>query len=273
MSKDNYSCYLANTSMEALSDNSFAYDIGASISEMRAILTTYDIDRNDITIQPVRNPLSSYYYVIDNAYRKKVKDWFWKDNSNVDISNNSQSVTKTKNVERIIDHSVDDGVSYDTALELFYTDDRYNYYFSNIISQYIIVEFDDGTKNNVKDALTAGEITISDLDKFEIQYSKTEKSVQPGANPFFNAEVLEVTEKGILVKPDDDAKETKSADKIYVSLDVISEIPVPTINTGDRVRVIYNGEIAETYPAQINNVFVIYLLGENNMVLSPTPLQ
>ena len=173
MSKDNYSCYLANTSMEAISDNSFAYDIGASISEMRAILTTYDIDRNDITIQPVRNPLSSYYYEIDNAYRKKVKDWFWKDNSNVDISNNSQSVTKTKNVERIIDHSVDDGVSYDTALELFYTDDRYNYYFSNIISQYIIVEFDDGTKNNVKDALTAGEITISDLDKFEIQYSKT----------------------------------------------------------------------------------------------------
>ena len=273
MSKDNYSCYLANTSMEAISDNSFAYDIGASISEMRAILTTYDIDRNDITIQPVRNPLSSYYYVIDNAYRKKVKDWFWKDNSNVDISNNSQSVTKTKNVERIIDHSVDDGVSYDTALELFYTDDRYNYYFSNIISQYIIVEFDDGTKNNVKDALTAGEITISDLDKFEIQYSKTEKSVQPGANPYFNAEVLEVTEKNILVKPDNDSKETKSADKIYVSLDVISEIPVPTINAGDRVRVIYNGEIAETYPAQINNVFVIYLLGENDIVLSPTPLQ
>ncbi len=273
MSKDNYSCYLANTSMEAISDNSFAYDVGASIAEMRAILTTYDIDRNDITIQPVRNPLSSYYYEIDNAYRKKVKDWFWKDNSNVDISNNSQSVTKTKNVERIIDHSVDDGVSYDTALELFYTDDRYNYYFSNIISQYIIVEFDDGTKNNVKDALIAGEITISDLDKFEIQYSKTEKSVQPGANPYFNAEVLEVTEKNILVKPDDDSKETKSADKIYVSLDVISEIPVPTINTGDRVRVIYNGEIAETYPAQINNVFVIYLLGENDMVLSPTPLQ
>lgn len=273
MSANNYSCYLANTSMEAISDNSFAYDVGASISEMRAILTAYDIDRNDITIQPVRNPLSSYYYEIDNAYRKKVKDLFWNDNSNVGISNNSQSVTKTKSIERIVDHSVDDGVSYDTALELFYTDDRYNYYFSNIISQYIIVEFDDGTKNNVKDALIAGEITISDLDKFEIQYSKTEKSVQPGANPYFNAEVLEVTEKSILVKPDDDSKETKSADKIYVSLDVISEIPVPTINAGDRVRVIYNGEIAETYPAQINNVFVIYLLGENNMVLSPTPLQ
>ena len=65
--------------------------------------------------------------------------------------------------------------------------------------------------------------------------------------------------------------QTKSADRITVSLDVISEIPVPNFNVGDRVRVIYNGEIAETYPASINKVFVIYLLGENNMVLSPTP--
>lgn len=273
MSANNYSCYLANTSTEAISDNSFAYDVGASIAEMRAILSTYDVEQKDITVQPVINPFSSYVYNIDTAYRTKVKELFWRDSSNVDVSNNSQSATKTKSIERIVDHSVDDGVSYDNAFELFYTDDKYNYYFSNIISQYIIVEFDDGTKNNVKDALTAGEITISDLDKFEIQYSKTEKSVQPGANPYFNAEVLEVTEKNILVKPDDDSKETKSADKIYVSLDVISEIPVPTINTGDRVRVIYNGEIAETYPAQINNVFVIYLLGENDMVLSPTPLQ
>ena len=77
MSKDNYSCYLANTSMEAISDNSFAYDVGATIAEMRAILTTYDIDRKDITVQPVINPLSSYYYVIDDAYRAKVKELFW----------------------------------------------------------------------------------------------------------------------------------------------------------------------------------------------------
>lgn len=77
MSKDNYSCYLANTSMEAISDNSFAYDVGATIPEMRAILTTYDIDQKDITVQPVINPLSSYGYRIDDAYRAKVKELFW----------------------------------------------------------------------------------------------------------------------------------------------------------------------------------------------------
>ena len=77
MSANNYSCYLANTSMEAISDNSFAYDVGASIAEMRAILATYDIDQKDISIHPVRNPLSSYYYEINDAYRSKVKEMFW----------------------------------------------------------------------------------------------------------------------------------------------------------------------------------------------------
>ena len=77
MSANNYSCYLANTSMEAISDNSFAYDVGASIAEMRAILTTYDIDQKDIVLHPVNNPLSSYYYEIDDAYRAMVKEKFW----------------------------------------------------------------------------------------------------------------------------------------------------------------------------------------------------
>ena len=79
MSENNYSCYLANTSMEAISDNSFAYNVGATIAEMRAILTTYDIDRKDITVQPVINPLSSYYYEINDIYIEKVKKLFWDD--------------------------------------------------------------------------------------------------------------------------------------------------------------------------------------------------
>ena len=77
MSANNYSCYLANTSMEAISDNSFAYDVGASIAEMRAILTTYDIDQKDIVLHPVNNPLSSYYYEIDDDYRARIKEMFW----------------------------------------------------------------------------------------------------------------------------------------------------------------------------------------------------
>lgn len=99
------------------------------------------------------------------------------------------------------------------------------------------------------------------------------KDVQSNTNSYFNAEVLEVNEQSILVKPDADSNEIKSADKISVSLNFISTVPVPDFEVGDRVRVIYNGEIAESYPAQINKVFVVYLLSDDGTVLSPTPIK
>lgn len=77
MAEDDYKCYLVNTAQEAISDNSFAYAGGATISEMRAILSTYDVNNEDVTIQPVINPLSSYFYEIDDIYCKYIKDLFW----------------------------------------------------------------------------------------------------------------------------------------------------------------------------------------------------
>lgn len=79
MAKNNYHCYLVNSAAEASADNSFAYEAGATIAEMRAILTTYPIDRTEITIQPVINPLSSYYYEIDDTYRARIRELFWKE--------------------------------------------------------------------------------------------------------------------------------------------------------------------------------------------------
>lgn len=77
MAENSYSCHLANTFMESASDNSSFYEVGTSIAEMRSILTTYEIDQKDITIQPITNPLSSYYYEINDAYRTKIKERFW----------------------------------------------------------------------------------------------------------------------------------------------------------------------------------------------------
>lgn len=79
-------------------------------------------------------------------------------------------------------------------------------------------------------------------------------------NPYFDAKVLEVNEKNILVEPLEGEDEFRSASQIYVSTDVISKIPVPELKKGDTVRIIYNGEIQETYPAQISKVFAIYSL-------------
>lgn len=77
MSANSYRCYLANTFLEAIADNSFVYEFGATIEEMRMILTSYGISRYDVTLHPIRNPLSSYYYEINDEYRAKIDELFW----------------------------------------------------------------------------------------------------------------------------------------------------------------------------------------------------
>ena len=61
------------------------------------------------------------------------------------------------------------------ALEEFYQDDKYKYSFPCMMSSKIIVYFNDGTQEYVRDALNKKDIEISDLDKYEIKYLKEEK--------------------------------------------------------------------------------------------------
>lgn len=86
-------------------------------------------------------------------------------------------------------------------------------------------------------------------------------------NVFFNAQVLEVKEKSIIVKPDAESDEFKSADMFSVAVNFED---IPKIKKGDKIRIVYNGKIAESYPAQISALGV-YLLGENGEVVSNTP--
>lgn len=80
MAENSYHCYLGNSSIDLLSDYGtfFIGEGGTSIEEMRKILSTYDIDKEDITIMPFTNPISSYAYVIDDEYRERIKEVFWK---------------------------------------------------------------------------------------------------------------------------------------------------------------------------------------------------
>ena len=79
MAENDYRCHLVNRSIDALTDRTFAFEFGTTIAEMRKILSTYDIKREDIVIRSVVNPLSSYYYEIDNTYRTNVEELFWKE--------------------------------------------------------------------------------------------------------------------------------------------------------------------------------------------------
>lgn len=94
-------------------------------------------------------------------------------------------------------------------------------------------------------------------------------SGNPKWNPHFNATVLEVDENTILVEPFEDEDERKSNDKISVDTDVISTIAVPELEVGTEIRIVYNGQIMETYPARIKDVFAIYLIDENGEAIIP----
>ena len=64
----------------------------------------------------------------------------------------------------------------DEALEGFYEDEEYIYYFECIKSDYVIVYYNSGVEESVKNALKEGKISISDLDSYNISYIKEKKN-------------------------------------------------------------------------------------------------
>lgn len=81
--------------------------------------------------------------------------------------------------------------------------------------------------------------------------------------PNFAGTVSEVHEKYILVNVNEDEDVYKnSADLITVSLNVKLKDGLSEYQVGDEVRVYYDGMIAESYPAQANNVYAILILNE-----------
>ena len=44
--------------LDALTDQSFVFEVGATVEELRAILSVYDMEKEEIVLQIVKNPLS-----------------------------------------------------------------------------------------------------------------------------------------------------------------------------------------------------------------------
>lgn len=78
--------------------------------------------------------------------------------------------------------------------------------------------------------------------------------------PNFSGTVKEVSKESILVLADEKEDEIKSSDLMSVSLDVLLKEELVKVKVGDIVKVYYDGVITETYPAQINNVYIIIIL-------------
>ncbi len=88
---------------------------------------------------------------------------------------------------------------------------------------------------------------------------KSGKDFDEAKTVSFHAKVLEVHDNYLLVEPFADNSESKSAGKIQVSLkDKTSSWPMPAV--GDFVNIVYDGNLMETYPAQLGNVYRIEIL-------------
>ena len=70
----------------------------------------------------------------------------------------------------------DERWGWSEAQDKFFEDAQWIYFFTDTpMSEYVIVEYSDGTSQNVKEAFADGNITIADLDRFGIGYMKEPK--------------------------------------------------------------------------------------------------
>lgn len=139
--------------------------------------TYYYDSENDITITEygVRGgfPMNKFYIVYD-------KGEYSCDNDNL--------------VSDIIDKSIyiDDFICND-VLDPFYEDELYQYSYSCIKSSYVVVKYKNGTEEPVKEALKKGTITINDLDKHNISYTKIEKADSEFTKIVINAKEMKIS--------------------------------------------------------------------------------
>lgn len=77
MSEDSYYCGLLSGSTPVKSEMELWNLEGTTMDEMREILSTYNIAREDITLIPYIHPLSSYWGEIDDDYQEKLEEVFW----------------------------------------------------------------------------------------------------------------------------------------------------------------------------------------------------
>ncbi len=75
----------------------------------------------------------------------------------------------------------------------------------------------------------------------------------------FQATVIEVMDESVLVRPADDSSEFNAADKLS-----IPNKEKLALQIGDTVEIVYNGELLESYPAQLGKVYKITLLEQEN---------
>lgn len=85
---------------------------------------------------------------------------------------------------------------------------------------------------------------------------------------YFNARVLKVNKGYVDVKCSESFNSGIPVEEEFsITTDVVSGEGTPRLNVDDNIRIVFNGEIMESYPLQLGTVYAIYLLDENGEVI------
>ena len=112
----------------------------------------------------------------------------------------------------------------------------------------------DKTKYNTDELVETGRLVFKN-NSIQIEGFSNE------AHQVFRAEILEIHDGHYLVKPVEGSWELNSADRIVVPISNAHPSPEPEI--GNVIEIEYSGEILESYPAQIADVYGIKLIRED----------
>lgn len=89
-------------------------------------------------------------------------------------------------------------------------------------------------------------------------FSGEESDVDENGKATFPATILEMRDGYYLVEPVDGCTELNSADQITVPMTNMNLSPEPEV--GDVLEIEYDGSIAESFPAQITNIYSIRIV-------------
>lgn len=97
----------------------------------------------------------------------------WKD---YECKKINQFDIQTVKITKIVDETKNDSnYRCDEKNEILFEDSINRYYFNCTKSEYIKVYYDDGNVDTLKKAVSKGYVTMSDLDKYQIEYVKEAK--------------------------------------------------------------------------------------------------
>lgn len=101
---------------------------------------------------------------------------------------------------------------------------------------------------------------IDEYTQVQVSFNNKDKIVECGIGSVFQAKILEIGEGSYLVEPAEGSLELKSADQITVPITHLESSLEPEV--GDIIEIIYSGEIMETYPARLAEIYYIRIAAE-----------